>query len=366
MRILLTTDTVGGVWTYALELAEALAGHDVQIALATMGAPLSTSQAREAARLSNVQVFESDYKLEWMNDPWEDVANAGRWLLDIERQFEPDVVHLNGYAHGALPWQAPTLIVAHSCVLSWWKAVNGCDAPQSWDRYRREVRCGIHSVDMVIAPSRTMLDAIVEHYGAPAESRVIYNGRRADAFTVPASKEPLVLTAGRLWDEAKNISRLASIAPRLDWPVRVAGDAGHPDGGQARPEHVRMLGKLSLDQVAQWFRRAAIYVMPAKYEPFGLTILEAALSGCALVLGNIPSLREIWGSAALFVDPDDPDALAATIQSLTSDPGTRAEWSRRARNRAIRYTPARMAHGYMAVYDQLTRDMVTSETMLQI
>ena len=40
-----------------------------------------------------------------MDDPWRDVAESGHWLLDLEEQYAPDVVHLNRYGHGALPWQ---------------------------------------------------------------------------------------------------------------------------------------------------------------------------------------------------------------------------------------------------------------------
>ena len=62
--------------------------------------------------------------------------------------------------------------------------------------------------------------------------------------------------------------------------------------------------------------RAAIYALPARYEPFGLSILEAALSGCALVIGDIPSLREIWADAALFVPSDGHDAPLAHVGEL--------------------------------------------------
>src|SRR3954471_22683958 len=123
MKVLMTTDTVGGAWTYAIELAGSLRGHGVEFFLATMGAPLSPSQRRQVESLDNVRVFESVYKLEWMPDPWADVRDAGRWLLELERNVQPDVVHLNDYAHGSLEWQAPSLVIAHSCVLSWWEAV---------------------------------------------------------------------------------------------------------------------------------------------------------------------------------------------------------------------------------------------------
>ena len=57
-----------------------------------------------------------------------------------------------------------------------------------------------------------------------------------------------------------------------------------------------------------WLRRATIFALPARYEPFGLSALEAGLAGCALVLGDIP-MREVWHDAAMFVPPEQPAAL---------------------------------------------------------
>jgi hypothetical protein len=100
MHLLMTADTVGGVWTYALELARAVAAYDVSVTLATMGARLTSDQRLDASRLDNLEVFESDYRLEWMDDAWDDVADAGIWLWEIARDVRPDVVHLNQFAHG--------------------------------------------------------------------------------------------------------------------------------------------------------------------------------------------------------------------------------------------------------------------------
>ena len=132
MKILMTTDTVGGVWTYAIELSAELARQGIQVGLATMGDPPRAQQRREAHAIPGLNLFESTYRLEWMDDPWDDVKQAGEWLLYLEEMMRPDVVHLNGYAHGALPFKAPTVVVAHSCVLSWYRAVKGTAAPASW------------------------------------------------------------------------------------------------------------------------------------------------------------------------------------------------------------------------------------------
>lgn len=83
-------DPIGGVWTYALELSRALADEEMEIMLATMGAPLTPYQ-REAVRdLPNVRLEESEFRLEWMEDAWTDVERAGEWLLELEDRFRPD------------------------------------------------------------------------------------------------------------------------------------------------------------------------------------------------------------------------------------------------------------------------------------
>ena len=349
MNILMTADTVGGVWTYALELARALAPHGVRVALATMGAPLTSAQWTEAGRIPNVTIYESTYKLEWMAQPWEDVARAGDWLLDLEGRVRPDVVHLNGYAHGALPWRAPVVMVGHSCVLSWWQAVKGENVPPEWARYRAEVRRGLRAADLVLAPTRAMLAALDRHYGPLPPSGIVFNGREATVFP-PSIKEPFIFSAGRLWDEAKNVRALAHSAESLPWPVCVAGETCGPGGGTVRVPNVEALGVLPPPALAEWLGRAAVYALPARYEPFGLSALEAGLAGCALVLGDIPSLREVWGDAALFIPPDDTEALQDTLRGLIADEGRRREMAARARRQALAYTPERVAEGYLAAY----------------
>lgn len=352
MKVLMTADTVGGVWNYSLQLADALAPYDVEVHLATMGAPLTLAQRTEALDIPNLTVHESTYKLEWMDDPWNDVAAAGGWLLDLARAIQPDLVHLNGYAHGALPWGMPVLVVGHSCSLSWWEAVHGEAAPPAWVRYRAEVRRGLQAANMVVAPSGAMLAALDRHYGPLPNPIVIYNGRDASLFP-PASKEPSVLTVGRLWDEGKNVAALREAATGLDWPVYVGGEEQHPEGGRVSLGDLHPLGRLSPRELADWYGRAAIYALPARYEPFGLSALEAGLAGCALVLGDIPSLREIWGEAALFVPPDDPATLRLALDALIQNPSLRTEMSQRARRRAMGYSVGRMLQGYIAAYNAL-------------
>lgn len=353
LRILMTADTVGGVWTYAMELTRALQQYGIEVVLAAMGGPLDEHQQTQANRLDNLTVFESDYKLEWMEEPWTDVQEAGRWLLHLADRVKPDLVHLNNYAHGVLPWQVPTLLVGHSCVFSWFRAVKKKPPSIKWGRYKRTVASGLRRADLVTAPTEAMLTALRRHYGSFGTGKVVYNGRRRALFN-PAPKAPYVLTAGRLWDDAKNVAALEEIAPRLSWPVHVAGAEKHPDSGkQVQFDNMRLLGRLPSSELADRMSHAAIFALPARYEPFGLTPLEAGLSGCALVLGDIPSQREVWGEAARFVPPDDPPALEATLQMLIENQAMRQHLAHRARERALSFTPTRMARHYTMLYSTL-------------
>jgi glycogen(starch) synthase len=354
-RILMTADTVGGVWNYALELTRALSHDGVEVCLATMGPRPTSEQRAEAEQLENLRLFESGYKLEWMQDPWDDIDAAGKWLRGLEDRLQPDIVHLNGYCHGDLDWQARTVMVAHSCVLSWWRAVRGEAVPTEWDEYRRRVWRGLHAADVVVAPTRSMLDALSRNYGEVGDAHVIYNGRDGKDFAA-GWKEPFVFAAGRLWDRAKNIGALDGVADRLRMPVFIAGDATEPAASwqQSRSDAShRFLGKLSQDEMRTFMANASIFAAPAKYEPFGLCILEAALSGCALVLGDIPSLRELWDGAALFVDPENDNALAEAIELIETQEWMRSELAWRARERAARYSTARMAEQYLHLYRAL-------------
>ena len=352
MRVLMTADTVGGVWTYALDLARLLAGHGCEVTLATMGNYLPHADVRSIARTRGIHLHESNFKLEWMDDPWADVAQAGEWLLEIAARTRPDIVHLNNYAHGPLPWGAPVLMVAHSCVLSWWQSVKAEPAPRQWQRYAETVRRGVHAADYVVAPTQAMLDALHRHYGPLPPAQVIHNGRSGRRLARGA-KEPFILAVGRLWDEAKNVQALDQAAGDVAWPIYVAGQEHHPDGGQRHFTQVHSLGRLAPSELTGWFARAAIYALPARYEPFGLSVLEAALAGCALVLGDIRSLREVWGDAALYVPPDAPEALAATLNRLTRDPQLRQSLAQAAQQRSRQYSEEAMGRRYRQLYQVL-------------
>ena len=343
MKVLMTADCVGGVWTYALDLARHLTATGHSIVLAVMGDEPTAAQRDELDAAGLDAHAARPYKLEWMPGPEEDLAAAATWLLELAARHRPDVVHLNQFSHAALPWPCPTLVVAHSDVVTWWRAVHGSDPDEAWDAYRRRVAAGIVAADLVVAPTAATLDELRAAYAFDTKTRVVHNGRD---FSVPArAKLPQVVAVGRVWDEAKNIAVAARASAGVAWPLLVAGP-GEVDGAQC-------LGRLNPAEIAELLSRSRIFVAPARYEPFGLAALEAALAGCALVLGDIRSLREVWGDAATFVDPADETALREALEDLVAHPDVLAERSRAAAARAARFSAGAMAAAYADCYRDL-------------
>ena len=340
MRVLMTSDTAGGVWIHALALCEGLSRAGVRVRLVALGR-LSAEQRAAVARLGDVELIVHPVRLEWMDEPWEDLDGLESKLL--AHAADCDLVHLNHLVHGHLDWGRPVICAVHSCVLSWHEAVRGAPAPPTWQRYRRRVARSLCAADHVVAPSEWILREAERHYGPLYRRSVIANGSDAPLGD-PEARRRGVLAAGRVWDEAKNLAPLERLQDRLAEPLSIAGPrrAPGPDdagtGGMPQPE------------LWQAMRRARVFVAPALYEPFGLGVLEAARSGCALLLGDIPTLRALWQGCAVFVDPRRPETWQGEIDALLADRARRLELARAARTRAAGCTVGRMARCYLALY----------------
>ena len=354
-HIMMTTDTVGGVWVYATALCRELAEAGHRVTLVTLGPPPRGSRYEEARALApSVDLIVTSLNLEWLDPDGFDAARARDELLVLANRIHPDLVHVNGYREGGIPWPCPSIVVAHSCVWSWWQAVRGGNPKEPcWHAYARAVRDGLNNADAWVAPSDAFRHSINRIYQPETAGGVIANG--IDFPSQPQEpKQPIILASGRVWDEAKNLTALAEIARDLPWPVYIAG-AGMPDDSTRWP-NVHWLGEIAHAQLQAWMRRAAIYVAPVHYEPFGLAILEAARAGGALVLSDIGSLRELWDGAALHVPAKDTDRLRSTIAELCVNGGERRRLQRAAAIRARRYSLSRTVAGYRELYGRvLTR-----------
>jgi glycosyltransferase involved in cell wall biosynthesis len=349
----MTTDTVGGVWSYSIDLARRLCANGFTILLAAMGRRATASQRAEAESIRGLEFVDSEYPLEWMPGVSDSaLAEVSDWLIGLAAQFDAELVHLNDYVHGSAGWDVPVVVVAHSCVYSWWLAIHGCLPPPEWQDYKRRVTRGLSAASAVVAPSWWMADSLQQLYGCdPQKLTVIPNFSDLQIHT--AIKRNEIFAAGRFWDVAKNLQLLEQIAPHVSWPVRLAGDVTSPDQDRAAPKHIQVEGFLSRADVAKRLAQCRIFAHPAKYEPFGLSVLEAARNGCALLLSDIPSLREIWAGSAVFVSPDDSARWIERLMYLIENHPAREEYGRKALERSRAFSAAKSTEQYAWLYRTL-------------
>ena len=362
MHILMTADTVGGVWTYTRELVTGLLRRGHRVTLVSFGGHPTPEQTQWMKCLESLAYFPTTYRLEWMQDSVNDIEQSSEWLGRVIQQVAPDLLHCNQYAYGALPTRIPKIVVAHSDVVSWWVNTRDEDPPEtSWLRWYRDlVSNGLSGAHTVIAPSEWMLKALKTYYISPAESQVIHNGRDAALFHRSLRKEKCVVTVGRLWDEAKQVSVLLEHGHSV--PVYVAGSVEHPEGLGAGTTQshdqssVTWLGSQSCGQLRDLYAKSAIYVATSRYEPFGLAPVEAALSGCALLLNDIPTFHELWGDTACYFDHNNAESLAANIRMLIDNPEQREQFAARAMERAsTAFSSDRMLDSYERAYNSLVK-----------
>lgn len=340
----MTADAVGGVWTYALDLARGLRAHGWETTLAVNG-----PQPAEAP--ADLEVIATGLELDWLAQSPEAVVEAGDALARLAAAHGADLVQLNSPAYGAAArFEAPVVGVQHSCTATWWRAVRGdepCPADFGWrfDLARR----GLLACDAAVAPTRAFAAAVQAEYALAEPPLAVWNGR-APSAPAPAEEGGYVLAAGRLWDDSKGVAVLDAAAARLSTPVLAAGPLAAPGGEPVRFEHLRATGVLAGAELRARLGGAAVFCSPALYEPFGLAVLEAAQAGRPLVLSDIPTFRELWEGAAVFVPPRDPAALADVLAALLADAPRRAELGAAARERARRYTVEAMVQGMVDVF----------------
>ena len=343
-RLLVTTDAVGGVWRYAVDLAGGLAERGIETVLAVMGPPADAAQRKEAEAVRGLRLVQTGLPLDWTANDSSALAHASAKLAALAALTGVSAVHLHAPALvGGQPWSVPVVAVAHSCVGTWWRAVHAGEMPEDF-RWRTDAAAaGLRAAGAVIAPTTAHAALLREVYG-PVPVQVVHNGR--DHAPLPSGpRSQAVLTAGRLWDEGKGVARLDQAAARLGAPVRAAGPVQGPNGAAASFANLDLLGTLDPAGMAAAYAGATVFASMARYEPFGLAVLEAAQAGMAVVLSDPPSFRELWDGAGLFVG--DGDDLPAVLRRALDDP---APLAAAARQRGMRYTADAMTHATLAVY----------------
>lgn len=352
-RVLITADAVGGVWQYATDLACALVPLGFEPVLAVLG-PEPSAVQRAPVEAGGVALVETGLPLDWLCDGPEPVAAAAAAITELVCDGGYDLFHCNMptlLAEAA--FDVPTVAVAHGCLATWWEAANGDDLLPQYRWQRTLTGNGLRNAGRVVAPTQAFAAVVQRHYALAERPAAIHNGRRPLVRKHAGALQERVLTAGRLWDQVKDTRLLDRVAARLSVPFQAAGALVGPHGEQVAAEHLDPLGLLCEAELAERLEGQPIFVSAARFEPFGLAVLEAAAAGCPLVLTDLPTFRELWEGAATFVAAGDEDGFVTAIEGLLADPARRAAMAEAAQVRARHYTPAALAAGMADLYRAL-------------
>jgi glycosyltransferase involved in cell wall biosynthesis len=359
MHVLITSDTLNGNWTYTRELVCGLITRGMRVTLVSFGEIPLPEQTAWMERLFGLTYHPTAFRLDWMEEGRHDFSDASDYLCGLVRETRPDVFHSNHLCYGSLPVAVPRVVVAHGDLITWWKAVHGREPKDSgWLRwYRRTISEGLIAASAVVAPSEWLLNSMRSCYATGSRELVIHHGRNPIFFNPYLSKDDSVLAVGRLLDPARQVSLLTQRTHAV--PVCIVEDQG-PNSNVAVRADVRfqdgnagvaLRGPQSEAQLRLLYSKAAIFAGTARYEASGVSVLEAALSRCALVLNEIPSLRELWGNAALYFRTNDAESLAETVRTLSEDVQLRRNFASRAFQRAREcFNAHRMTDNYIQLY----------------
>mgnify|MGYP003642709772 CR=1 FL=1 len=348
----MTTDTVGGVWSYSVSLCSSLVKYGIKVTLLAMGTKPNKGQLIDIEQLKRkgIDVEFKEVKLEWMDNPQEDIVQASTWIKKMVDKFSPDLIHFNNYAQAAEDWGVSTIVVAHSCVASWWKAVKNDSLPAFYKEYVKMVNQAFSKADALISPTHAILQEYQNLYGIHSNQAVIPNGFQSSIAAVLPSKRNIIFAAGRIWDEAKNISLLLEAARDIKAEIFIAGSAS-PKFPSVK--NVTFLGELSREQVTNWMRISRIYALPVKYEPFGLSFLEAANYSNTLIGGDIATLREIWEDSMVYCTGSDKKYFSELCNELLGNTSKTKMLGDKAYERSRYYTLDRMTERYYSLYSSM-------------
>jgi glycosyltransferase involved in cell wall biosynthesis len=214
---------------------------------------------------------------------------------------------------------------------------------------------------------------------APARMRVIPGASAPDCGARPAPSElqsvrrrhgipdgPLFYYPANPWPH-KNHRRLVEAFALLQTrraragrePASLVLTGSAPEHGIDVPalvrhhgltHHVRYLGYVTRTDVVALYHLATALIYPSLFEGFGIPILEAMTAGCPVIAARNTSIPEVGGDAVLYIDRDDPQAVAECMERVLADPALRARLVDAGHRRAAGFSFEKSAAEYLALF----------------
>lgn len=322
-QVLMTVDPATSEWGQAIELAKGLREHEVLTTIAAVRQPKHEQQVQLDA-ISDLTVHAGD-----PSDPLD-------WLLFLEGRTKPDLVHLFVPEHTMLAWRSPIVLSYHG------RDFSGSASPSQRERLSSLLR----APELLFVPTGTSLRRIEAQIGPMENAVAVYPGLDADPTNWTQRKEMVLSVA-----EPEDLPLLEFAADKQRWPLYIAGDVHLDELHTTR--NLFPVGRGGSATTRAWYGRSPIFVYCGVDDPFPMPVLEAAASGCALILADTPALRELWDRAAVFFSPGDPETLRAAITQVIDDEGLRQYLQMRARERWTAYGAKAMVRNVLFAYQEM-------------
>jgi glycosyltransferase involved in cell wall biosynthesis len=237
--------------------------------------------------------------------------------------------------------------------------------PEFRARFAEQAREAARRSDLIIAISRFTANQVEEFLAVePSRIRVIPHGVHVPPEAAQnTSRQDLVLFVGAI-QRRKNVARLVRAFERMpaSWRLALAGAADgfgaaeelHAVENSPRRSDIDVLGYVTQTELEALYRRARIFAFPSLDEGFGMPVLDAMANSVPVITSQRSALPEVAGDAALLVNPDDPEEIAAALVRLASDEALCDDLARRGRERALQFSWESALVKTWDVYRELT------------
>ncbi|MBI1871733.1 MAG: glycosyltransferase family 4 protein [Chlamydiae bacterium] len=238
--------------------------------------------------------------------------------------------------------------------------------PKNLKYLRNKIGDTVYGADEIIVDSHFTKSELLSFFKIEKERiHVIHLGIDSRFQKGTALREKQILFVGTL-EPRKNIEGLLSAfkifldrTHWMDYRLTLVGMKGWLYEGMMKAlenhpyrEKIECLNYVSEEDLPLLYQKAALFIYPSFYEGFGLPPLEALSSGTPVIAARRASLPEVLGDAALWIDPQNAEAIAIAIERMIREEGLKSELIRKGEEQVKKFSWEKAARETLQVYQK--------------